>query len=589
MAGNYIVIGSKFKPFSYQEMLAPVQMADTEHKAIEEASAEMAAKAGMWGQLANEQTDPQAYNMYQTFANDLAAQADALARQGLTPGSRKALNTMRERYSQEIIPIENAYNRRKEFIDEQRKAMAQDNSVMFNFNAGNASLDQFINNPSITYQTASGNALRQQAGDIAKNLSREMRENPRTWRSILGNQYYETLMKKGYTSEEILAAIAQDPNAAPALNAIIDQVIRASNVNTWNDPEALERARQYAAQGLWNAIGDVQHQTLSNKAYDYAMQDYYRRRKDESSTGPTPPYTTHDYFSISGVSKTDKQGIKSLLGDDKIDVEDISTLTGKLSKRLKGQSVGSAMKTSRELDRLNSMIRSSSDPNEIEQLKKEKAKVIGDIFNNPERTAFTQDELQLLDKLNLTGEETPEQLGRALQSYIKNSSIRYGGADLSLTDNKWLKDLLTSSLVEDRKRGGKSSTLYKLDEDLTVGEPVRARSVINDEGELGSDIQHIRYIPGIKKGETNGGWVITDKSGNKYYLDANKISNEFGGLTSLYRAALNDALDRGILQSTQIGDTPIIGASELLNQFINQAQKLSGYGRAYVQGSTKSE
>lgn len=280
MASNYIVIGSKFKPFSYQEMLAPVQMADTEHKATEEASAEMAAKAGMWGQLANEQTDPQAYNMYQTFANDLAAQADELARQGLTPGSRKALNTMRERYSQEIIPIENAYNRRKEFIDEQRKAMAQDNSVMFDFNAGNASLDQFINNPNITYQTASGNTLRQQAGDMAKNLAREMRENPRTWRSILGNQYYETLMQKGYTSEEILAALAKDPNAAPVLNTIVDQVVGASNVNTWNDPETLERARQYAAQGLWNAIGDVQYQTLSNKAYDYAMQDYYARQRE---------------------------------------------------------------------------------------------------------------------------------------------------------------------------------------------------------------------------------------------------------------------------------------------------------------------
>ena len=34
--GRYSTINEQFRPMSYQEMLAPVQMADTEHKNLEQ-------------------------------------------------------------------------------------------------------------------------------------------------------------------------------------------------------------------------------------------------------------------------------------------------------------------------------------------------------------------------------------------------------------------------------------------------------------------------------------------------------------------------------------------------------------------------
>jgi len=36
MATKQLIINSKFKPFSYSEMLQPVLMADTAHKEVEE-------------------------------------------------------------------------------------------------------------------------------------------------------------------------------------------------------------------------------------------------------------------------------------------------------------------------------------------------------------------------------------------------------------------------------------------------------------------------------------------------------------------------------------------------------------------------
>ena len=74
MPANYIVINSKFKPFSYAEMLQPVQMATLAHQEVENEYADLATKANVWDVMANEQTDPEAYRMYKNYADDLRNQ-----------------------------------------------------------------------------------------------------------------------------------------------------------------------------------------------------------------------------------------------------------------------------------------------------------------------------------------------------------------------------------------------------------------------------------------------------------------------------------------------------------------------------------
>lgn len=280
MAANYIVINSKFKPFSYAEMLQPVQMATLAHQEVENEYTELATKANVWDEMANEQTDPYAYKMYKTYSNDLEEQAGQLAREGLTPASRQNMLRMKQRYSSDIVPIEQAYKRRQELIDEQRKLLAQDNTFMFDRNASMLSLDDLIKNPQLTYQSYSGATLAKQVGTAAQSLAKEMRDNPRKWRTILGNQYFETIMQRGYRPEEIIQVLQNDPNASSVLKGIVEDAVGSSNIASWGDESTLDRAYGYARQGLWNAVGETQYQIQSNKAYDYAMQDQLARNKE---------------------------------------------------------------------------------------------------------------------------------------------------------------------------------------------------------------------------------------------------------------------------------------------------------------------
>ena len=260
-----LVIGSKFRPFSYSEMLAPIEAATTEHRAIEEGLGEMSAKAGMWDKLANQQSDPIAYAQYKTYADDLTKQADLLARQGLTPESRRGLLDMKRRYSNEITPIEVAATKREELTKAQREAIQKDPSLMFNIDYGTVSLDDLINNPNATYNTISGSELSKRASMMASNLAKTIQENPQ-YQSILGGQYFQQMQQLGYTPQQVMQTIMNDPNAPSELKQVADTVWQEAGLDTW-DQATQTRARDYINAGLYDAIGTQKFDTQGNRAF----------------------------------------------------------------------------------------------------------------------------------------------------------------------------------------------------------------------------------------------------------------------------------------------------------------------------------
>lgn len=281
MANYSLVINSQFKPFSYQEMLAPTLMATQAHQELENQYGELATKASVWEEMANEQTDPYAYKMYKTYANDLEEQAGQLAREGLNAASRRDMLNMRARYSKEITPIEQAYTARQKQAEQQQQALLQDPTLLLSRRASTTSLDDYIRNPQLAYEAYSGKLLTAQAAQAASALAKEMQEKPRKWRSILHDSYYETIMQKGFSSEAVLQAIQDNPNAAKELTRIIEDTLNSSGVKNWGDQATIDRATDYIKQGLWSAVGETQYQTLDNWRAKMAEQEAMQKRAEK--------------------------------------------------------------------------------------------------------------------------------------------------------------------------------------------------------------------------------------------------------------------------------------------------------------------
>lgn len=267
---NYIVTGARFDPFSMQELLQPAVMATQAHQEMETQLGELSQKADVWQNLANQERDPETYKKYKAYADDLKAKVDDLAANGLNPTSRQGLIDMKRRYSSEITPIENAYNTRNQQIAAQQELRAK--GYLISRDASMTSLDEYMKNPALGYQSYSGKDITNSVLTAAKSLQKEMQDNPDTWRSILGGQYYEKVVRTGFTSEDIMKVIRGDEDADPRLVQLVNTAIDKTGIAGWNNPEALDMARASAYEGLWGAVGTETTQQVANRGYETAAQ-----------------------------------------------------------------------------------------------------------------------------------------------------------------------------------------------------------------------------------------------------------------------------------------------------------------------------
>ena len=318
--GNYgLVIDSKFKARSFDDLIKPLAMYTQEYNALEQGINELDTKASIWENMANEQTDEKAYSMYKNYADDLRSAADQLASQGLSKMSRPALMALKSRYSKEIVPIEQAYTARQKQAEQQQQALLQDPTLLLSRRAATTSLDDYIENPQLAYESYSGKLLTAQAATAAQALAKQMRDNPRKWRNILHGAYYETLMQKGFTSQDVLEAIQRSPQAKQELLKIMDDVVGSSKIATWNDKDALRRAYEYAGQGLWSGVGETQYQMVQNPDHLNPLQRaqlaQIRQQQiaQERALKMNDPNLT-DFYSQSEVATKNKEVARQLNG-----------------------------------------------------------------------------------------------------------------------------------------------------------------------------------------------------------------------------------------------------------------------------------
>lgn len=219
-----IVSNTRFNPFSYDEMLKPVLIAEQAHREAEEAYSDLMTKSGNWDKMLNPEVDAEAYNMYTTYAKALEEEADRLAKQGLSPTSRQSMLNMKGRYAKEIVPIENAYKKREEEIKRQQEMLDKTGgNTVFTRDARTTSLDKYLyGNPEsygqvnlddvIKYGIAGGKAISERY--IRTSEGRAFQ-----------NSYYNLITEKGFTPQEALQ-ILNNPEQYPEFSKFINDELR---------------------------------------------------------------------------------------------------------------------------------------------------------------------------------------------------------------------------------------------------------------------------------------------------------------------------------------------------------------------------
>lgn len=273
MPNLYLAPNIVFKGRSFEDMLKPLAMYTDVYNKAEAAIGDLQAKAGIWENLANEQTDPIAYATYKRYADELMQQSKILATSRLTPSTSRDILDLRRRYASEIIPLEQAYANRKAQADEQRKALLQNPTLLFSRRADTTSLDDYVANPQLGYDVYSGALLTQQVGTAAAALAKKLRNATETGRLDQFTKVW--IQRHGYTVEEVFQAMndPENPKSNKVLTSIVNDVVGSSGIPQWGDRNILKQAYDYANQGLWNAVGETKLDRFDDKGAIMAAEE----------------------------------------------------------------------------------------------------------------------------------------------------------------------------------------------------------------------------------------------------------------------------------------------------------------------------
>lgn len=278
MAANFnFVIDSSFKPFTFEDRLKPLALYKQAYDEVENAYLDLSDKSDKFKYLSNTLPEgSKARQIYENYAEQLKLQAEDLARNGLTMGNRRALMGLRRRYQGEIGRLEEADALRKSQIESQMKALAENPTMIFSRRADMTSLDDYLDNPTLSYEQYNGALLTKQVGDAAKMIAKELRDGIKTGRL---DGFTKTWAEQyGISADEVFKAINDptNPSSSKVLNTLVDGVVASSKIPTWGNREAVATAYDYARQGLWNAIGETKIHAFE----DFGSRENYKATLD---------------------------------------------------------------------------------------------------------------------------------------------------------------------------------------------------------------------------------------------------------------------------------------------------------------------
>ena len=301
MANYSLMISSSFNPYSLQELL-PIYQANAQAQyQAEEAFSQLQMKADQWEKLANNAQDADVYNTYKAYSNQLKAAANDILNNGINTASRRNLMNMRAQYASNIIPIEEAYNKRQQQAQVLWQARLQDPTLIAQ-DPSELGLSYYMKNPTYTPQSYSGKLLTAQSAQAAQNLAKTL--------SSYGkgepiDSYTNTFIQKhGLTRNDIQKYLNGETTATnKVLSAIYQQVYDSSQIGNWANENQRKQAANFIKQGMWSAIGQDTVQAMENfearENYKFqqqlALAQAQQQQQDQlSAINEVPIYTPEE-------------------------------------------------------------------------------------------------------------------------------------------------------------------------------------------------------------------------------------------------------------------------------------------------------
>ena len=262
---NYsIVIDSTFKPFTYQELTAPLDRAEAYHEKLAQEYDTLSSQADILEAMGKDDKDNKtgAYSRYKAYSDYLRKEAGDLYRYGVNTESRRILSDVRRMYNTNIVPIQNAWNKRIKEAETQQTAENNNPLLRFSRRAADTNIDYYVDNPEGGYDVVNLESVYKTAANMYKSLAKLKREG----RLEQIDPYTNAFVREYGVDPALISDWMQDPSKSKILTSMMNQALSTNGLNreSFANSSVLDEAKAFAQAAAWESVGESKEQVLDN-------------------------------------------------------------------------------------------------------------------------------------------------------------------------------------------------------------------------------------------------------------------------------------------------------------------------------------
>ena len=265
MSANYITINSTFEPDDYKTMLEEAKDMTAQQQALEDKMTEQRTGMAALKQTAN---TPYARALLDQFETHLNNASDSLTRNGLSMQTRATAKDLIPLFSQTVLPVSTAVAAKDAMIKAQENDIKEGKDTQFDRKANDISLDEFIKNPSLTYDSQNLDNITNNSAKVFGNIKNVLRSSTgsRNWMNEFGNYYMTRFNQYGLKPAEIVKGILRDPNAPTEIKVALNNLYQAQKSYKWGNQFEDDRAWEAIARGMWFGLAKPEITDVKDEA-----------------------------------------------------------------------------------------------------------------------------------------------------------------------------------------------------------------------------------------------------------------------------------------------------------------------------------
>lgn len=295
-----------YKPISMQEMWAPAAEMRQQHDKLQEDYAQQELLGGAASLGLQEKVDDKAIATNNAYMGAVKAAADELATKGIIDsGRRRNLMALKQQYTKDVLPIQNALKERDAAVKFDREMKAKDDSYESSFDPSKIAVTDYIGNTSaFTTKGASKSVVAQ---DVAQQMSQLKEQIQSDMPQVTGRILNDVLMRYnvGASPDQVNFIIQEaarangrrlDASQSTKLGAMMKSIINGTLdkhgvFDKFKDPAQVQRFVNAAAQSSIYALNGPK----LDKAHDNLAD-----AKDAAALAPPPAEGRGDYDYVPG-------------------------------------------------------------------------------------------------------------------------------------------------------------------------------------------------------------------------------------------------------------------------------------------------